>query len=111
MQFESVNKKVRAAQLRATAKELEAAGFSVMAEVNWEEAEWLDPTPRERAPEKARRTRAVASEGDVLAIPGDVYLPVSHRKPTQRIERRAPRGTSVIGRGNSGRVLRQTSAQ
>lgn len=109
MQFETVNHKMRAAELRATAAELARRGFHILAEVNNEEAEWLDPTPREKPLRDARRTRQVNDQGE-----GVPQMGVNHRgtgrQTTRSDNHRTPRGTSVVGRTSTGRTLRQTGA-
>jgi hypothetical protein len=40
---ETVNRTVRAAELRATARQLDAAGFRGLAAVNRELADWIEP--------------------------------------------------------------------
>lgn len=100
--YESINHKVRAAELRANAIELERRGYPMFAEVDRELAEWLDPTPRERDREP-RRTRPV--QGEVVA------LPVNHRGPYRRETRqRVPSGTTVVASDQTGRVLRRRAA-
>lgn len=125
MFFESVNHKVRASELRTSARELERAGFPIMAEVNWELAEWLDPTPREETRKPPRRTRAVNQcsqeedsgyrqerTGGPRQADHNIEvgrLGVNHNARREaRNERRAPRGTSVDGHNRNGRILRQT---
>jgi len=57
--FHTLNRKARASELRTVARELEREGFSGLAEANWEMAEWLDPTPREKPAKPPRRKAPV----------------------------------------------------
>ena len=41
--YESTNRKLRAEQKRKDALECERAGYMAIAQVNWEEASFLDP--------------------------------------------------------------------
>lgn len=45
--YESTNNRIRAGKLRASGKELQLAGFELLASLNFEEADWIDPPPRE----------------------------------------------------------------
>lgn len=106
--FESVNHKQRASQLRTSANTLDAAGYTIFAEMDRELAEWLDPTPREKPVKAPRRTEAREdySEGG--------HVTQRHGATPQRTprvhtsHREVPRGTSVVTRNTpNGRVLRQ----
>ena len=91
--YESTSAAVRAKSLRATVLPLRKAGFSGMADLNWEMAEWLDPTPRgytrgydgslteirveERKPTRRRKPVKVPQQGqlsraDVQAVGGAI---------------------------------------
>lgn len=54
MQYQTTNRRERAAAHRRAAREAEAYGLPGLAEVDWEMAEWLDPTPRVRKPRRSR---------------------------------------------------------
>ncbi len=56
MRYEPRGRRARALLYRNAARECDAAGYHLFAELNYEMAEWLDPTPREKpAPRKRER--------------------------------------------------------
>lgn len=103
--YESTNVKIRASECRTAARECERAGYQGLAQVNWEMAEWLDPTPRETPPKSPRRIAAVApsDEGGADIIP----MTKRAQRAANRPVRALPVGTTIVGRGNSGRILKQ----
>lgn len=107
MHYETVNHKRRASELRTDAMELTRRGFPMFAEVNLEMAEWLDPAPRERdvKPRRMRPVRQGASTTEPEQSRG--HTPMRAPRSSSRAGRAAPRGTSTIGRNDTGRVLRQ----
>lgn len=115
--FETLNHKQRAAELRHDASELERRGYPAFASVNWEMAEWLDPTPRvkpEKSPRRTGRDRETveATHDESPATTGHTGARPPQRTPRPHTSHRpVPRGTSVINRTSQGRVLRQTDRQ
>lgn len=41
--YQTTNRKLRAQQLRQAAQECQQGGAPGLAEVNWQEADWIDP--------------------------------------------------------------------
>lgn len=41
--YQTTDRKLRAQQLRQAAQECQKAGALALAQVNWEEADWIDP--------------------------------------------------------------------
>lgn len=109
-QYQTTNHKLRAAELRRDAAELDRRGYPCLAQVNWEMAVWLDPPPRIK-PEKTPRRTEKAQECYEVTSGG--YVAHDRATPPQRTprphvsHRPVPRGTSVINRTSEGRVLRQ----
>jgi hypothetical protein len=61
--YQTSNKKLQAHRLRQQGKELAKAGFQMLADANWELADWLDPPQREEGleqPKNYRRPRGQA---------------------------------------------------
>lgn len=76
--FEKLDRKSRAQALRAAARDCEQAGFIGIAEVNWDMAELLDPTPREE-----RRAGTVRNP-DGRSAKGSNHQAVRAQPPEQR---------------------------
>lgn len=66
--FEPISRKKRASQYRTDARANAVAGYPGFADLLWELAEWIDPTPREPIEEPKRRTRQDV-DGREYAIP------------------------------------------
>lgn len=118
MMYETLNHKQRAAELRRDASELDRRGYPCLASVNWEMAEWIDPTPRAKPETKTpRRTGRDRETVEITHDESPATTGHTGARPPQRTprphtsHRPVPRGTSVINRTTQGRVLRQTDRQ